>query len=82
MKNSRQRKAPKMEKMTDCNIRKLYAGLVAVMIVAASITLSFGQPFINGCALLISAIILATISLRYREIELIWKTCKLHLKRK
>jgi uncharacterized membrane protein HdeD (DUF308 family) len=81
MKNGRLRKVSKMERVADCIVRIVYAGLVAVMIVTASIILLTGQPFVNGLVLLISGIILAAMSLKYRQIELIWKVLKLRLKR-
>ena len=81
MKKEYLRKDTKMERITNCIISVLYSGLVSFMIVVASVSLLIGQPFVNGFILLISAILLAAIALRYREIELFWKSCKLRLKR-
>ena len=81
MKNGRLRNVSELEHVTDCNIRKLYAGLVAVMIVAASVSLLIGQPFVNGFVLLISAVMLVAMTLGYRQIKIICKAFKLRLKR-
>ena len=80
MKNNRLRKVSKMERVTDCIVRIVYATIVAVMDVAASVSLLIGQPFVNGFILLISAIVLAAMALRYRQIELILKEFRVRLK--
>jgi hypothetical protein len=81
MKNGCLRKVSKMERITDCIVRILYAGLVVVMVVIASVSLYNEQPFVNGFVLLISAIMLGALTLKFRQIELIWEKFKLRLKR-
>jgi hypothetical protein len=81
MKKGRLLNVSELEHLTDCKIRKLYAKLVAIMIVTGSISLLIGQPFVNGLALLISSVMLAAMTLGYRQIKLICKAFKLMLKR-
>jgi hypothetical protein len=81
MKNESLRKISKIERDAECIIRKLYAGLVAIMIVAASVSLLIGQPFVNGFVLLTFGILMATLTRKYRQIELNLKAIKLRLKR-
>ena len=73
-------KATELEQLTNCIIRLLFAGLVAVMIISASAIFLTGQTFMAGLALLFSSIILAALILGYKKIELFCKEFRLRFK--
>jgi hypothetical protein len=79
-KNGCSRRVSKMEREIDCVIRLLCAGLVVVMVVVGSASFLTGQIFVNGFILLMSAIILMAMALRYRYIDLVWKAIRVRLK--
>jgi hypothetical protein len=89
MKSSRKRtenshfskKAPKKKLETDCTIRLWCAQLAAIMGVGGVASFLIEQSFFNGLALCLSAIVLMSMALGFRRIELICKEIKMHLRR-
>jgi Mn2+/Fe2+ NRAMP family transporter len=75
------RKISKRKLETDCNIRLWCARLAEVMGVMASISFLIGQPFANGLTLCVSAIVLMSMALGYRHMELVWNALKVRLRR-
>jgi Mn2+/Fe2+ NRAMP family transporter len=66
---------------TECNIRLWCSRLATIMGVGGVVSLLFGQSFTHGFTLCACAIVLMSMALGYRQIELVFKTLRMRMRR-